>query len=165
VISNSKKELVYFPAWADGRRGYTLRIRELFRDTLRQKGLTHTSQREAVLDHLLAAERHVSQEDIYRALRPRGIGRVTVFRTLKILEECGLIQKIMDPRGAPRFEIEKERPHHDHLVCLKCGTITEVRMPVVERAQEAACKKLGFAPLYHRHEMFGHCRACGPETA
>jgi Fe2+ or Zn2+ uptake regulation protein len=53
----------------------------------------HTHQREDILNHLLAAERHLTQDEIYSALKSKGIGKVTVFRTLKLLEEAGLTEK------------------------------------------------------------------------
>lgn len=158
-------ELVFFPSWTAGRKGYAERIRELFREHHRAKGLRLTPQRQAILDHLLAADRHLSQEEIYRALRPRGIGRVTVFRTLKMLLECNLADHVDQPKGPPRYEILRERPHHDHLICVDCGKVLEIRWPEVERIQEKTCRKLGFAPLWHRHELFGRCAECADKKA
>jgi Fur family ferric uptake transcriptional regulator len=161
MISIKKnKELIFFPTWAAGRKGYAERIREVFRAYLSQRDLAFTSQRAAILDHLLSADQHLSQDDIYAALKGGGIGKVTVFRTLKMLEECHLAERVTDPRGRPRYEIKLERPHHDHLICMTCGRIQEVRWPSVEKTQETTCKELGFEILYHRHEVFGRCRDC-----
>src|SRR5258708_5432277 len=155
-----RKELVYFPTWTAGRKGYAQHMREVFQEHLRSKDLHLTHQREAIPDHLLEADRHLTQDDMYQALRGRGIGKVTIFRTLKTLEDCGLVEKVTDPNGRPRYEVTKERPHHDHLICLDCGGIMEVQWPEVERIQESTCKKFGFAVLYHRHELFGRCKEC-----
>jgi Fur family ferric uptake transcriptional regulator len=157
---SDRKELVYFPTWTAGRQGYADRMREVFQDYLKDKHQHLTQQRQLILDHLLRAERHLSQEDIYQALRSRGIGKVTIFRTLKTLEECNLVTKVTSPNSRPRYEVTKERPHHDHLVCLECGGITEVQWPEVERIQETTCKRHGFMVVYHRHELFGRCRDC-----
>lgn len=154
------KELIFFPTWAAGRKGYAERVRLIFQDYLRKKDLVYTTQRLAILNHLLTADRHLSQEDIYAALKASGLGKVTVFRTLKMLEECGLVERVMDSQGRPRYEVELERPHHDHLVCVNCGSIREIQWPSVEKTQETVCKKLGFDILYHRHEVFGRCREC-----
>jgi Fur family ferric uptake transcriptional regulator len=162
---SNPKELVYFPTWTAGRKGYADRMREVFQEYLKGKDQHATKQRQLILDHLLNAERHLSQDDIYQALRPRGIGKVTIFRTLKMLEDCFLVTKVTPPDSRPRYEVTKERPHHDHLVCLDCGGITEVQWPEVERIQDVTCKKYGFAVVYHRHELFGHCRDCqGPRN-
>lgn len=157
---DSNRELVYFSPRTAGRRGYAQRIRTLFREYHRARGLRLTPQRLAILDHLLAAERHLSQEEIYRTLKPKGIGRVTVFRTLKLLVDCGLADHVAQADGQARYEILRERPHHDHLVCVECGHVTEIRWPEVERIQEKTCRKLGFTALWHRHELFGRCAEC-----
>ena len=154
------KELVFCPTWTAGRRGYAARIRELFQAQLEKSGLRLTRQRELILDSLLKAERHVSLEDLYRELKPRGIGRATIFRMLRLLEESRLVERVTPADGAPRFEVKSERPHHDHLICVECGGITEVRWPEVERIQDRACRKIGFSIAWHRHEVFGRCRSC-----
>ena len=156
----NQKELVFFPSWTRGREGYAERIREIFAEYLKGKGLFLTPQRSAILDLLLNAERHLSQEEIHKALKATGIGSVTVFRSLKLLQACHLLEQVSTADGSPRYEIKMERPHHDHLICVECGHITEIRWPEVERAQEKTCRKLGFNILWHRHELFGQCAEC-----
>jgi len=154
------KELVFFPSWTAGRQGYAERIREVFQQYLSQQGLRLTTQREQIVDYLLHVENHVTQHDVYQALKGKGIGKVTVFRTLKMLEECRLVERVTSPMGQPKFEIKHERPHHDHLICIECGLIREVQWPEVERIQEKTCRSLRFSPLWHRHEIFGRCESC-----
>jgi Fur family transcriptional regulator, ferric uptake regulator len=154
------KELVFFPTWTAGRQGYADRIREVFNRHLVTQNLRVTKQREMILDYLLSAEQHVTQNDVYQALKSKGVGKVTVFRTLKMLEECHLAERVTSPSGIPKFEIKHERPHHDHLICIDCGAIREVQWPEIERIQEKTCKTLQFAPLWHRHEIFGRCDHC-----
>lgn len=155
-----KEELVYFPSWAAGRPGYADRIRELFQEYHHKKGLRMTNQRNQILDYLLRANHHVGMEEIYQALKSHGIGRVTVFRALKMLEECKLVDRVSSSDGKPRFEVKFERPHHDHLICIECGTIREIQWPQIEKIQEKTCRDIGFQPLFHRHEIFGRCKAC-----
>jgi len=153
-------ELVFFPSWAAGREGYAARIREVFQQFLSQQGLRLTKQREVILDYLLNADHHVTQGEVYQALKHRGIGKVTVFRTLKTLEQCRLAERVSSPDGTPKFEIKHERPHHDHLICVECGAVREVQWPAVERIQEKTCRTLHFKPHWHRHEIFGRCQSC-----
>lgn len=153
-------ELRCFPTWTAGRKGYAERIRGVFREHLERKDLLYTDQREAILETLLAAERHLSQEEIYASVRPRGIGKVTVFRTLKLLLESGLAAEVTGSGGRTLFEVKLDRPHHDHLVCLQCGTVTEVEWPDLERVQQKILKEAAFEAYYHRHEVFGRCREC-----
>ena len=154
------KELVFFPTWTAGREGYVTRIHEVFQKYLVEKGLRHTHQRQMIVDYLLHSDQHVTMNDVYQALKSKGIGKVTVFRTLKMLEECRLAERVTSPNGQAKFEIKYERPHHDHLICVECGRIKEVQWPEVERIQERTCKALHFAPLWHRHEIFGRCELC-----
>lgn len=153
-------ELIYFPSWAAGRSGYAERMRQVFQEHLKLKDLVYTTQRGAILDHLLSANRHLSQEEIHASLREKRVGKVTVFRTLKLLEECKIVERVTDSSGRPRYEVKMERPHHDHLICLDCGNITEIQWPEIERVQEKACKQIGFSIVYHRHEVFGRCKNC-----
>lgn len=153
------KELQHLPA------GYSERIRRFFSDYLAQHGLRLTGQRRRILDLFLESDRHLSQEEIYGALRKHGVGRATVFRTLKMLEECRLVDHVVGPGGTPRFELHLDRPHHDHLICVSCGDIQEVSWPKLEEIQERTCRKIGFVPKWHRHEIFGWCRACSARSA
>lgn len=143
--------------------GYARQVKELFTEFLAAKGLRLTSQRMAILEHQLSTPGHQSMEEVYRALKKRGIGRATVFRTLKLLEECRLVRHMGDPKGNARFELHYNRPHHDHLICIDCGLIQETRWPELERIQQRSCRKAGFEPLWHRHEVFGRCSKCRRE--
>jgi len=154
------KEIDYIPPKTGGQRDYAGRVYDVFRKHLAQSGLRLTSQRRRILDFLLQSDKHLGQEDISRAMRPYGLGRATVFRTLKMLEECGLVNHVSDEAGRRRFEVNLERPHHDHLICVSCGRIQEMRWPKLEKIQEDTCRKFGFTPQWHRHEIFGLCRTC-----
>ena len=157
---SDSRELACFSTWSAGRKGYAERVREIFRDYLTSKDLVHTLQRAVILDHLLKAERHLTQEEIYAALRPQGVGKVTVSRTLKLLKECRLVEAVTDSKGMGRFEIRMERPRHDHFVCVDCRRIIEIQWPESERMQAKVAKRLGLTISYHRHELFGRCRGC-----
>jgi len=140
--------------------GYADRVRQVFYDHLASHGLRLTAQRTAIVDHLLRSGRHESLEEVYAAVKRSGIGRATVFRTLRMLEECSLVSAIADPKGTKRFELDLERPHHDHLICVRCGRIQEVHWPKLEKIQQTVCREMEFTPQWHRHEIFGLCAAC-----
>jgi Fur family ferric uptake transcriptional regulator len=158
------RELEVYAGTPAARPAFVARVLRVFTEHLASHGLRLTGQRRAILDHFLASDHHLSQEEIYQALRGRGIGRATVFRTLKTLQECGLAAQVIGRDGTPRFEINLERPHHDHLICVECGRIQEVRWPALEKIQEETCRKVGFAPQWHRHEIFGRCRDCSRKS-
>jgi Fur family ferric uptake transcriptional regulator len=142
------------------RADYAARVHQVFSDHLATHGLRLTHQRSRIVDHLLESDKHESLEEIYEALKAQGIGRATVFRTLRMLESCELVSAITGPKGTKRFELDLERPHHDHLICVQCGLIQEVHWPKLEKIQQRVCRELGFKPQWHRHEIFGLCASC-----
>src|SRR5690348_8737673 len=101
-------ELEYFPTWVAGRPGYADRIRQLFQEFHQKKGMRMTQQRSRILDYLLATNHHVSMDEIYRALKGKGVGKVTVFRALKMLEESELVDRVTLSDGKARFEVKYE---------------------------------------------------------
>ena len=157
-------ELRLFPRYVHSPEQLTrwrAQITQTFQAYLKQRRLRATAPRQAVVEFLMNARNHVGVDDIYGALRrQRGIGRATVFRTLKLLEACGLASRVSGKDAAGRYELKYERPHHDHLICVECGTIIEFQSPEMERYQNEAVKRRGFQMLWHRHEIFGRCRAC-----
>ena len=157
---NTKSELIYFPTWIAGREGYAQRIIQIFEEYQKSKGYRVTDQKLAILKHLLNADRHLSEQDICKALKSKGIGKITVFRTIKVLEECDLIEPVTDSNGKVLYEVNRERPHHDHLVCTVCNRIIEIQWPTIEKTQEKMCKAIGFEISHHRHEIFGRCKQC-----
>jgi Fur family ferric uptake transcriptional regulator len=140
---------------------------QVFRDYVKEKGLKDTAQREEILSFLLKAREHLSPEDIYESLRRRDprLGRATVFRTLKLLEECGLASKVVFADGRSKYEPAHGRPHHDHMICVDCQQALEFESPEIEVLQAKEAARRGFQVLWHRHELFGRCRRCAGRAA
>ena len=94
----------------------------IFRRSIKTRGLRETSQREGVLRFLAQAKGHLTLEEIFGALRSihSGIGRATVFRTVKLLEEIGLVTHVTFADGQARYEYAHERKEHDHMLCVIC---------------------------------------------
>ena len=134
--------------------------REALSRYLDEHNLKHTKQRDLVLEVFLAAEGHVTSEDLYQQIRAANphIGHTTVYRTMKLLCDAGLaIERHFDD-GLTRYEVEHE--HHDHLVCTRCGKIVEFECQMIESAQNEIVARYGFRLLRHRHELYGHCPDC-----
>src|SRR3954465_3594577 len=119
---------------------------QVLRDYIKEKGLKGTPQREEILSHLLQAEDHLSPEEIYNSLRRKDpkLGRATVFRTIKLLEDSGLVTKVTFADGHARYEAVRGRPHHDHMICTICGTALEFSNDELEHLQERIAKKSHF---------------------
>lgn len=164
-MGSSITEVILFPKYArapNQHRRWLSSILFGFEEHLKRKGLNLTRQRKKVLEHLMAANQHLDADQIYAALKKKDptIGRATVFRTVKLLQECGLAAEVETASGRSKFELKADRPHHDHMVCVECGRITEFQSPRMEHFQDEAIRRYSFEALWHRHEIFGRCRAC-----
>lgn len=134
---------------------------------LSSQGLKSTKQRDLIAAIVLEAEGHVGVEDIYRRARrkdPR-VGFSTVYRTMKILKECGLVSERHFGDGVARYEPVHEGEHHDHLICVRCGAIVEFEDAEIEARQEAVAKRHGFQVQSHKHEIYGLCAECRAREA
>jgi Fur family ferric uptake transcriptional regulator len=135
---------------------------ETFRQWIKEQGLKATAQREDIAQVFFAAERHISVEELYsdvRQINPR-VGYATVYRTLKLLKECGLAAERHFADGQARFEKLEEERHHDHIICERCGRIVEFVHPQMEQLQEKVAQRFGFIATTHKMEIYGICREC-----
>lgn len=135
---------------------------DVLRRYIEQHGLKMTSQRRKILEVFLRMKGHFTSEELYARVKradPR-VGYTTVYRTLRLLCECGLAEERHFKDGLTRFELAHARRHHDHLVCMGCGRITEFRNDAIERLQREIAQEYGFELLDHRHEMYGRCESC-----
>lgn len=135
---------------------------EQFRRYLREHGLPVTSQREQVAEVVLESRGHLSVEDIEQQLRSRGlrIGKATVYRTLDILARSGMITERDFGEGFRRYEPVPGHPHHEHLICMRCGKVVEFTNDRLERMKALIAEEYGFQHHHHRLEIYGLCREC-----
>ena len=100
-----------------------------------------------------------SELALVRAHDPK-VGYATVYRTLKLLAECGVANERRFGDGLTRYELADDTTHHDHLICVQCGEITEFEEPRIEELQEKIARKHGFRLRTHKHELYGVCPRC-----
>jgi Fur family ferric uptake transcriptional regulator len=127
-----------------------------------RRGLRSTEQRRLIIDTLFTAREHVTIDRLLeqvRATDPR-VGYATVYRTLKLLTESGIAQEHHFGDGHTRYELADSEAHHDHLICMECGSITEFEEPAVEALQERVASRHGFEIRAHKHELYGVCAEC-----
>ncbi|SRR5581483_7458235 len=138
------------------------RPHEHFRKFLQEGQYRITPERFDVLDAVLAWNDHFDADNLFIYLKNNGskVSRATVYKTLALLHECGLVSRYRFSQGHAQYEKTTDRPHHDHMVCTKCGKIVEFENSRVERLQEDACAKVGFSPMYHSFQIFGICLEC-----
>src|SRR5688500_2419401 len=120
---------------------------ETFQAWLKERGLKATSQRDDIARAFFSTDRHISVEELYnevKSINPR-VGYATVYRTLRLLKECGLAAERHFNDGEARYEgAESEKHHHDHFICERCGKIVEFANEEIEQLQENVAQKLGF---------------------
>jgi Fur family transcriptional regulator, ferric uptake regulator len=141
--------------------------RELLAGHLRQRGLKRSHQRDAVLDVFLATTGHVSLDELTGLVRGRHpeIGYTTVYRTMKLLAECGVASVRHFGDGQARYELDRPGGHHDHLVCESCGRIEEFEDDQIEELQRSAARRHGFVLEGHTLELHGRCARCRASRA
>jgi Fur family ferric uptake transcriptional regulator len=132
-----------------------------FKEHLRAERLKSTAQRDTIARVFLETQRHISVEELYTEVKRRNprIGYATVYRTLKLLKDCGLAAERHFRDGEARYESAQKR-HHDHLICEICGRIEEFEEPRIEALQEKAASRFGFRFTGHKMELYGVCRSC-----
>jgi len=130
--------------------------------SLKSAGLKTTLPRLKILSILEQGDvRHVTAEDVYRELLDSGsdIGLATVYRVLTQFESAGLVIRHNFEGGRSVFELNNES-HHDHMVCLKCGSVLEFFDETIEQRQQAVAKEAGFAIEDHALYLYGLCKSC-----
>lgn len=133
---------------------------ERFREFIRASGLKTTRQREDIAQWFFDNKGHMSADQIYRdvkAVSP-GIGFSTVYRTMKLLVESGLVQERHFGDGEALYETVSS--HHDHCICTSCGKIIEFENPQIEALQQSIAERFGFQLSSHKMELYGVCREC-----
>ncbi len=121
-----------------------------------EKGLRMTDQRRVIARVLSTSQDHPDAEELHRrasAEDPR-ISLATVYRTVRLFEEAGIIERHDFRDGRSRYE-EAGDDHHDHLIDLKSGEVVEFVNEEIERLQEAIARKLGYKLVDHRLELYG----------
>ncbi|MBW2685185.1 MAG: transcriptional repressor [Deltaproteobacteria bacterium] len=109
-----------------------------------------------------ASRDHLSIEELLDRVRieePR-IGYATVYRTLKLLKDCGLAFERHFGDGVSRYEVAWADEHHDHLICTECEKIIEFEDSDIEELQHNVAQRLGFNLTRHKLELYGICAGC-----
>jgi len=137
-------------------------VQEVFASYLSDKNLKMTPQRRVILDTLLKQGEHLSSEELYAKVKKRdkSIGQATVYRTLKLLSESGLVEPLDFADGLTRYELSYGEEHHDHLICERCGKNIEILDETIEKRQEQLAKEQGFTLLRHKMYLYGICPDC-----
>ena len=154
--------------WLKGRISNQIRVKympnpqDVFAKYLADKSLKTTPQRRLIFDTLIRQKGHLSSEELYEVVKRRdsSIGQATVYRTIKLLNDAGLVESLDFADGVMRYELRHGEEHHDHLICELCGKNIEIMDPVIEKQQEKIAAQYDFALTHHKMYLYGICSKC-----
>lgn len=133
-----------------------------FKKLLESKGLKYTYERKTICEEVLRLKEHFDADSLYERFKKKGlrISRDTVYRTIPLLLESGVVQKSVGTGKREFFERYGDKGHHDHMVCISCGKVIEFHCREIEELQENVAKQYGFTLTFHDHRLFGYCSQC-----
>ncbi|VBB06037.1 ferric-uptake regulator [Lucifera butyrica] len=135
------------------------------REKFRERQYKLTPQRQTILqifvDH---PDKHLSAEDVYDILRQHAsdIGLATVYRTLELLSDLDILQKMEFGDGCNRYELNQNNTlhHHHHLICIACGLVKEFEDDLLETLETVIARKSNFTITDHQVKFYGYCQEC-----
>ncbi|WP_091551004.1 Fur family transcriptional regulator [Micromonospora pattaloongensis] len=130
-------------------------------EMLRSRGLRLTAQRQLILEAVYELG-HATPEQVHSAVREvaAGVNITTIYRTLELLEELGLVTHTHLSHGSPTYH-RAGADQHVHLVCRSCGTVTELDPALLEPLARQLEERQGFSVDIGHVALFGVCRQCG----
>jgi Fur family transcriptional regulator, ferric uptake regulator len=140
----------------------TREAQEILHQHLKRVGLKHTEQRDTILQTFLETREHLSVNELHRLVQKKDarIGFTTVYRTLKLLAECGLASEVAFHDGIARYEHQYNRRGHHHMVCTSCGSSVEFFSKEVDRLEHEIGRKFNFQTTRHTFQIYGLCEDC-----
>lgn len=135
---------------------------QIFINFLSKQKLRLTSQRKIIFNELISRLGHADIDELYRAVKKidPNLGLATMYRTVKLLTDSGLVREVKSGGGKPLYEAVVGRLHHDHLTCVTCGENIEFVHADMEKLQEEIAKKYGYDLTGHALYLHGVCPAC-----
>ena len=134
-----------------------------FAEFIQREGLKTTRQRNTIISVFFRLRGHISVEELLsevKKVNPR-IGYATVYRTLHLLVKSNLVEERRFGDGLARYEGHSDVEHHDHMICLECGEISEFFNPRLEALQNELAEENNFQIYRHRLELYGVCKDKG----
>ena len=140
-------------------------LRKIFQKFLKDRHYKQTGERYTILDAIENMDSHFEADELVMQLRREGkrISRATVYRTLHLLEECGIVRRVRFGESHNHFELSLDKANHAHLICTVCGKVIEFDDSRLEEVQEQICKTYGFSPVQRMVEIYGVCPECQKE--
>ncbi len=139
------------------------KLLEDFKSLLKKNSLKFTLQREVILKTLYDSNEHLTPEALHRLIQEKykdlKVGIATVYRTLSLLENSDMVTSLSFGSQGKKYELGAKE-HHDHMICIECGDITEFVCEEIEKRQEEITKEYGFLMKDHSMQIYGLCKNC-----
>ena len=127
----------------------------------RNNGLRQTREREAIVREIFSREDHFDVDELYLRLKKKeGVSKPSIYRTIPLLIEAGLIEEVFLEDGHMHYEHIYGRDHHCHIHCRQCRKIVEFFDPRLPEIEAEVARRFGFKPEGHKMEIRGLCQAC-----
>lgn len=131
-------------------------------DHIKESGLRASSRRNAILSIMESEKKHYTVEELHEIVKKTdtGIGLATIYRTIRLFCDAGIAREIRLVNDVTRYELITDSTHHDHLICINCGTFVEVSSEIIEQEQSQIAKNYGFELTNHNLILYGICGKC-----
>jgi Fur family ferric uptake transcriptional regulator len=139
------------------------RAEKIFREFLAARGQRLTTPRRAVLRAVTEMKTHFGRNRLGEKLKGSGVHRATMFRTLPLLVEAGILHRMREKLDHWHYETVIGHRHHGHLLCVGCGRIIEFCSPAVQRERKRLCRRHDFQEKSHTFIIRGLCARCRRE--
>lgn len=133
-----------------------------FREYLRAHDMFYTKERALILQAVFKAEDHFSADEMVFQMQQQGlkVSRATLYRALAHLNDAGILNEADFGHGHAHYEPPHQGIPHEHITCEKCGAVTEIPMPELEKALLKSALQAGFKHIHHHLRITGLCQKC-----